>query len=66
MALTVRSGDFDVEPADAEGSCRDSLTVGAGLREGLRILWMTEDTPQSPHIRRPSDFFTFIFNYVAF
>jgi len=35
VAVTIRSGDFDLEPASSEGSCHDSLTVGVGLREGV-------------------------------
>ncbi|XP_005016825.3 complement C1s subcomponent [Anas platyrhynchos] len=30
VALTIRSEDFDVEPADSEGSCRDSFTLVSG------------------------------------
>uniref|UniRef100_A0A8B9NBZ3 Complement C1s n=1 Tax=Accipiter nisus TaxID=211598 RepID=A0A8B9NBZ3_9AVES len=30
VALTISSGDFDVEPADSEGSCHDSLTLVSG------------------------------------
>lgn len=30
VALTIRSEDFDVEPADSKGSCHDSLIVGMG------------------------------------
>lgn len=30
VALTIHSDDFDVEPADSTGNCRDSLTVGMG------------------------------------
>lgn len=33
VVLTIRSGDFDVEPADPSGTCHDSLTVGVQLRE---------------------------------
>lgn len=33
VVLTIRSGDFDVEPADSNGICHDSLTVGVQLRE---------------------------------
>ncbi|XP_009949370.1 PREDICTED: complement C1s subcomponent [Leptosomus discolor] len=30
VALTIRSRDFDVEPADSNGSCHDSLTLVSG------------------------------------
>lgn len=32
VVLTIHSGDFDVEPADSNGTCHDSLTVGVQLR----------------------------------
>lgn len=63
VALTIRSEDFDVEPADSKGSCHDSLTVGVGLREGFRMLWIS---PQSPHIQKTLWLLNFIFNCVAF
>uniref|UniRef100_A0A8C8RRZ8 Complement C1s n=1 Tax=Pelusios castaneus TaxID=367368 RepID=A0A8C8RRZ8_9SAUR len=30
VVLSIRSGDFDVEPADSEGNCHDSLTFTDG------------------------------------
>ncbi|NWV26456.1 C1S protein, partial [Origma solitaria] len=30
VVLTIRSGDFDVEPADSNGTCHDSLTIVSG------------------------------------
>lgn len=30
VVVTIRREDFDVEPADSEGNCRDSLTVSCG------------------------------------
>lgn len=33
VVLTIRSGDFDLEPADSNKICHDSLTVGVQLRE---------------------------------
>ncbi|NXD14826.1 C1S protein, partial [Nothocercus nigrocapillus] len=30
VALTIHSGDFDVEPADSKGHCHDSLTLVSG------------------------------------
>lgn len=32
VALTIHSEDFDVEPADSTGNCRDSLTLVSGKR----------------------------------
>lgn len=30
VVVTARTEDFDVEPADSEGNCRDSLIVSSG------------------------------------
>uniref|UniRef100_A0A8C3NRY7 Complement C1s n=1 Tax=Cyanoderma ruficeps TaxID=181631 RepID=A0A8C3NRY7_9PASS len=30
VVLTIHSGDFDVEPASSDGTCRDSLTIVSG------------------------------------
>ncbi|NWW55691.1 C1S protein, partial [Ifrita kowaldi] len=30
VVLTIHSGDFDVEPADSNGACHDSLTIVSG------------------------------------
>lgn len=61
VALTIRSEDFDVEPADSEGSCRDSLTVGVGWKTGC------SGSPLNVLIfRRLSDCLTLISSTLSF
>lgn len=52
VVLNIRSGDFDVEPADSEGNCPDSLTVGGGVHRGDLYDWgpLTLLTPDLSHV----------------
>ncbi|POI24276.1 hypothetical protein CIB84_011974 [Bambusicola thoracicus] len=59
VALTIRSEDFDVEPADSRGNCHDSLTLVSGKQRygpycGSRF-------PGPPEIKTRSNILDIIF-----
>ncbi|NWV00088.1 C1S protein, partial [Upupa epops] len=59
VALTMSSGDFDVEAADSEGSCRDSLTFVSGKEQFGPYCGST--FPGPPEIKTRSNILSIIF-----